>query len=173
MELRIAVWTLGHGLLFFAFAASLLATGPRSHLILSLAFGPVLGVVQSWLIPTVEDRWTWPVLTCAGALMAFFVGCPWPAHVGLMLGLAQFSAFSAAGYRGGPLWLLASGVGWLNGILVGRAAADIAFAGVRTHPLWLPVAAMVLGLVYGLTTALVFLSLRDEDRQPGRPWSSP
>ena len=173
MELRIVVWTLAHGLLFLAFAAGPLTTGRPSHLTLLLVFVPIVGIVQSWMVPAVEDRWTWPVLTCAGGLMALFVCCPWPVHVGLMLGLAQFHVFTAAGYRWGPLWLPASALGWLNGVLAGCAAADCVFGGVRSNPLWFTLAATVLGLVYGLTTALVFLALRERDREPGRPWASP
>lgn len=169
MELRIVAWTLAHGLLFLAFAAGLLTTGRPSHLPLLLVFVPIVGFVQSWMVPAVEDRWTWPVLTCAGGLMALFVCCPWPVHVGLMLGLAQFHVFTATGYRWGPLWLLASALGWLNGVLAGCAAADFVFGGVRSNPLWFALAATVLGLVYGLTTALVFLALRERDREPGRP----
>lgn len=171
MQRRIFLWTVAHTFLFPALIVASRTIGPRGDLVLLLVGAPILGILQAMLIPAVEDRWIWPILTCAGTLIALFFGCTGLLSVGLMLGLAQCHLLTAAGHCWGPLWIPASGLGWLGGLTAGQLVANALLQGGRADSMWLPLAMAILGLTYGLGTGLTFALFREGAREPGRPWS--
>jgi hypothetical protein len=171
MQRRILLWTVAHTFLFPALIVASRTIGPRGDLVLLLVGAPILGILQAMLIPAVEGRWIWPILTCAGALIALFFCCTGLLSVGLMLGLAQCHFLTAAGHRWGPLWIPASGLGWLGGLVAGQFVANALLQAGRADARWLPLVMAILGLTYGLATGLTFVLFREEAREPGRPWS--
>lgn len=133
-----------------------------------LRIRPALGLWQAALLPAVDGRWQWPVLTCAGVLIAQFFPWLFAWQFGLLLGLAQFGLLQESGYRRAGLWLVASSAGWAAGGLVGSLWVAPATAELGCDP-----AAAITGLLYGAATAAALAVLQRDGRQPRRPWSEP
>lgn len=162
-------WIGVHGLALWALALADTALTPSTNTIMFFGLAPTLGLLQAGLLPPVEGRWQWPVLTSAGMLIGVFTACLYPWHVGFVLGLSQFSLLKESGYRRAGLWLLASTAGWLAGEIASVVVTGSTFPWGTNRP----DSAAIVGVVYGSSTAFALRRLKKDGRQPRQPWSTP
>jgi len=162
------IWIVGHAALFGGTALLSRSGISGGSSIAFFGFAPALGLWQAALLPAVDGRWQWPILTCAGVLIAQFFPWLFAWQLGLLVGLAQFSLLQESGYRRAGLWLVASSAGWAAGGLVSSFWITPVTAELGCDP-----AAAITGLLYGAATAAALAVLQRDGRQPRRPWSEP
>jgi len=133
----------------------------------SLVVGAILGIVLGLAPPPIF------VHTRAGiSISDMFLGGPVAGFVaGTLTGVAQWLVLRRQA-RWAGLWVLASPIAWFLAIAAGRICFDLlgSLADPQRIATPLPVAWMVLGIMYGVTTGLVLARLLPNHEEVRRGW---
>lgn len=136
-------------------------------------FPLAIGMVQLAFLHA-DLRWLsllWLPACIAGLFLSFF-GIWWfLLLLGAGLGIAQAPLLAMSGYRRSWIWVAASGLGWLIGMIVGSFVSQSfprAMGGEHTHVIMLHA---VTALVYAASTAAALHLMPTPDRCPvGFTW---